>query len=244
MKLFFCDKTIPHHKLIYILEDIDCLDDIVKARDLSSDHREEKEKKEKKEGEESEEDDAEDPITKGLDAAMKLEYEYFKQQVKSWNKDPLTLSHILNIIDGLLEGHGRILIITTNQPEKLDSALIRPGRVDMKVHFDWCTSEDTRKIIEMFFTKPVPKEFWTKFPNKKYTAAEVYQICFQCDTMEAAAKQVMKVEDTPTSDPLAGPLSLSKSGGLRNSAAPLSSSKKKRQVLEGASVTLQFNNRF
>lgn len=57
-----------------------------------------------------EENDEEDEISKNLNKAMKMEYEFFKKQMKSWQKDPLTLSHILNILDGLLECHGRILV--------------------------------------------------------------------------------------------------------------------------------------
>jgi len=235
----FCDKTIPHHKMIYILEDIDCLDNIVKARDLKSDDREDedgKKKKKAKEGSGSESE--EDPISKGLDAAMKLEYEFFKAEMKSRNKDPLTLSHILNIIDGLLECHGRILIITTNQPEKLDSALIRPGRVDMKVHFDWATIEDTINIVEMFYDTPVPDEFRPQIVNKKFTAAEVYQICFQSLDTESALRQLTK-KDAPA---LSKSTALSKSRpDLKSSTQVLRGSKKKRSYLEGgANVTLQF----
>jgi len=254
----FCDKTIPHHKMIYILEDIDCLDNIVKARDLKSDDREDAAEKKKKEKddkdkddkeEKSDDDEAEDPIAKGLDAAMKLEYEYFKQQMKHWNKDPLTLSHILNIIDGLLECHGRILIITTNQPEKLDSALIRPGRVDMKVHFDWCTRDDTLKIVEMFYEKTVPEKWVNQVVNKKFTAAEVYQVCFQSLDMENALKQLVAIEDKATEElvlakSLGGaPLkeSLRESQLLRESQK-LNSSKrnKNRAALDGSNITLQF----
>jgi len=230
----FCDRRVPHHKMIYILEDIDCLDNIVKARDLISDEKEVKKDK-KGDGSGSDEDD---PIAKGLDAAMKLEYEYFKSQMKQWNKDPLTLSHILNIIDGLLECHGRILIITTNQPEKLDSALIRPGRVDMKVHFDWCTTDDAVKIVEMFYEIPVPNKWKSKILNKKFTAAEVYQICFQSLEMDRALEQLTKQEAAALSEKEA---SLSESQTLKSS---LNQSKKVRKSLDAPSVTLQFNNRF
>lgn len=62
------------------------------------------------EEDEEEEEEEEDAISKNLNKAMKMEYEFFKKQMKSWQKDPLTLSHILNILDGLLECHGRILV--------------------------------------------------------------------------------------------------------------------------------------
>ena len=45
----------------------------------------------------------------------------------------VTLSGVLNVLDGVGSQEGRIVIMTTNKPEALDAALVRPGRVDMKV---------------------------------------------------------------------------------------------------------------
>ncbi|PFH62744.1 hypothetical protein XA68_12172 [Ophiocordyceps unilateralis] len=47
----------------------------------------------------------------------------------------LSLSGLLNILDGVASQEGRILIMTTNHVDKLDKALIRPGRVDMTIPF-------------------------------------------------------------------------------------------------------------
>ena len=47
------------------------------------------------------------------------------------SKSKISLAGLLNIIDGAASSEGRVLIMTTNYPEKLDSALIRPGRVDL-----------------------------------------------------------------------------------------------------------------
>jgi chaperone BCS1 len=46
-----------------------------------------------------------------------------------------TLSDILNITDGINSNDGRIMIFTTNHPDKLDKALIRPGRLDYHIVF-------------------------------------------------------------------------------------------------------------
>lgn len=55
----------------------------------------------------------------------------------------LTLSGLLNFIDGLWStcGDERIIIFTTNHKEKLDPALLRPGRMDMHIHMGYCTPE-------------------------------------------------------------------------------------------------------
>ena len=50
-----------------------------------------------------------------------------KKGLKDDGLDELNLSGVLNVLDGVVDSPGRILIMTTNHPEKLDPALIRPG---------------------------------------------------------------------------------------------------------------------
>lgn len=66
-------------------------------------------------------------------------------------EDKLSLGGILNVLDGPLEVDGRIIIFTTNHPEKLDSALIRPGRIDHVYHLTYAVLEDIFKMIELYF---------------------------------------------------------------------------------------------
>ena len=44
----------------------------------------------------------------------------------------MSISTLLNVLDGLASSKGRVLIMTTNYIKRLDEALIRPGRVDKK----------------------------------------------------------------------------------------------------------------
>ncbi|KUI69495.1 putative mitochondrial chaperone BCS1-B [Cytospora mali] len=59
----------------------------------------------------------------------------------------LSLSGLLNILDGVASQEGRVLIMTTNHIDKLDKALIRPGRVDMMVQFGLA---DAGMIVSIF----------------------------------------------------------------------------------------------
>ncbi|KAH0685400.1 hypothetical protein KY290_016670 [Solanum tuberosum] len=56
-------------------------------------------------------------------------------------ENKVTLSGLLNFIDGLWSSCGdeRIIIFTTNHIEKLDPALLRPGRMDVHIHMAYCT---------------------------------------------------------------------------------------------------------
>ncbi|PCD21429.1 hypothetical protein AU210_016392 [Fusarium oxysporum f. sp. radicis-cucumerinum] len=74
--------------------------------------------------------------------------------------ESISLSGLLNAIDGVASHEGRILIMTTNKPESLDEALVRPGRVDLQVGFKNATSEQARQLFYRMYevspTKPVP----------------------------------------------------------------------------------------
>ncbi|KAJ9128791.1 hypothetical protein P3X46_033671 [Hevea brasiliensis] len=57
------------------------------------------------------------------------------------NQVQVTLSGLLNFVDGLWSSCGdeRIIVFTTNHKEKLDPALLRPGRMDMHIHMSYCS---------------------------------------------------------------------------------------------------------
>jgi hypothetical protein len=77
----------------------------------------------------------------------KLE-EYINQQEETYNNN---MSYFLNILDGLQECPGRIIVMTTNKPNVLDRALIRPGRIDHNIHFTLATCQDTIDILEFYW---------------------------------------------------------------------------------------------
>ncbi|OHE90936.1 hypothetical protein CORC01_13769 [Colletotrichum orchidophilum] len=63
----------------------------------------------------------------------------------------LSLSGLLNILDGVASQEGRVLIMTTNHVEKLDKALIRPGRVDQIVKFTLADAEIIGAIFRAIY---------------------------------------------------------------------------------------------
>lgn len=71
----------------------------------------------------------------------------------------LTLSGILNAIDGIACSQGRILIITTNKIENLDSALLRPGRIDLSLYLGNLTTETVSEAFSQFYPNFKMSEF-------------------------------------------------------------------------------------
>ena len=96
-------------------------------------------------------------------------------------KEPIDLSFLLNILDGTLESSGRMLVLTSNFPERIDRALIRPGRIDMIVKFSKCSVKVLREMGEGFYDQVAPAHRMWSDPTMegKWTPAEVNQILFR-----------------------------------------------------------------
>jgi len=75
----------------------------------------------------------------------------------------VTLSGILNVLDGVASSEERILFMTTNYPERLDPALTRPGRVDMKFYIGYASEVQLSRAFERFYPltdgSPTGKDF-------------------------------------------------------------------------------------
>jgi AAA+ superfamily predicted ATPase len=93
--------------------------------------------------------------------------------------DELTLGEILTVLDGTLEVPGRMVIMTSNRPETLDRALIRPGRIDVSVKFGYAKRELIIEMFESFFGTEFPRELLFQLPDEKLTAAEVGKVLFR-----------------------------------------------------------------
>ncbi|KAB8069852.1 P-loop containing nucleoside triphosphate hydrolase protein [Aspergillus leporis] len=103
----------------------------------------------------------------------------------------IILSAFLSVIDSVSAQEGRILIMTTNHIEQLDRALLRPGRVDMKVAFTRADQLAVKEHFLSFYFKTICAEwaldkivnllvvFADKVPPDHYTAAEIQNYLLQ-----------------------------------------------------------------
>jgi chaperone BCS1 len=69
----------------------------------------------------------------------------------SLRKDKLNLSGLLNVLDGVVDTPERIVVMTTNYPDHLDPALIRPGRIDKKLLLSYMGWKHIAAMIEHYF---------------------------------------------------------------------------------------------
>eukprot|EP00092_Neocalanus_flemingeri_P053794 GFUD01063294.1.p1 GENE.GFUD01063294.1~~GFUD01063294.1.p1 ORF type:complete len:585 (+),score=121.15 GFUD01063294.1:23-1777(+) len=87
----------------------------------------------------------------------------------------------------------KMMVITTNHPEKLDKALIRPGRVDLKIKFGKSTSKDILDIFNCFYGEnQLPSGFDNlQCLNGKWTPAELAQVLISNMNSPEAALEVL-----------------------------------------------------
>jgi SpoVK/Ycf46/Vps4 family AAA+-type ATPase len=159
-------KKINYHETILVIEDIDAMTDIVKSRDEMIKSRDEMIK-------------SRDEMIKSRDEMIKSrdENESKKNEdEQEQRKSGLTLSGLLNALDGVFSCHGRILIMTSNRPQVLDSALIRPGRCDCKYLFDNCDKQQIREIYYMYFDKEIDEKQIEKIEDNKYSPAHITSV--------------------------------------------------------------------
>jgi hypothetical protein len=142
--------TIPVNERMYVIEDIDAMGDTVLRREW-----------------------------KKPEPAKKVQMDDFGN-IKEEEENPIDLSFLLNLLDGTLESSGRIIAISTNFPERIDRALIRPGRIDMIIHFKKCSLTILREMVESFYDCKTDDKTWDGSTlNEKWSPAEVNQILFR-----------------------------------------------------------------
>lgn len=79
----------------------------------------------------------------------------------------VTFSGFLNALDGVASGEERIIFMTTNHPERLDPALIRPGRVDLSVLIDDASPEQARRLFTRFYGYEDGTEGWENLTKEE-----------------------------------------------------------------------------
>ena len=199
-QIFFSEKIngkiIPYDKRIYIFPDVDAMNSVVtKRKELNEDFKIIDNTNINKKND----TDIYNFVKNIKENIHNFEINDIVNQINKHNiigipqnrPQELNLSKFLNIIDGIPERTGQIIIFNTNYPEKLDDALLRPGRVDCLIHFQKMNSDNMLTMILNFFElKENDKcDYQYILKNKesikdklvtidrKWSPAELFQIC-------------------------------------------------------------------
>ena len=171
---------IPLDQRIYVLEDIDAQSDLVMERG--------------------------EKVNAVPDVPGSIKINPNKPDIhstdNSWvQSEKIDLSFLLNLLDGVLEIPGRIVMMTSNFPEKLDHALVRPGRIDVIANFTKCSHETMIEMMEFFYDIVLTdEEREAILRTKEYviSPAEMSKIMFENFGNHAGAIQKLGEIDVPS----------------------------------------------
>jgi chaperone BCS1 len=93
-----------------------------------------------------------------------------KGRESSNDKSGVTLSGLLNVLDGFFAPTGVLFMMTTNRMEALDSALLRPGRIDYRLYLGKASRAQKMELYHRFF--PEASEAEARNTVDAYASAE------------------------------------------------------------------------
>src|SRR5574343_1000122 len=85
----------------------------------------------------------------------------------------LTLSNLLNLMDGTMCTSESMIVMTTNHIERLDPALIRAGRMDLTIHLDYCDAYQITTIYKNVMNRDLDDEQLERLSWKDITPAQL-----------------------------------------------------------------------
>ncbi|CAB9497713.1 Mitochondrial chaperone BCS1 [Seminavis robusta] len=107
--------------------------------------------------------------------------------------DALSLAGLLHALDGIVDTPGRIVIMTTNHPEFLDPALVRPGRIDRSIDLGCMEFADAKDMVEHYFRSSLSNAGTDRLPalfsgrSRKRNHDDTIAAHGQSDAIESSA---------------------------------------------------------
>lgn len=90
-------------------------------------------------------------LLEDIDAAFVSRESTLQQKSAYDGLNRITFSGLLNCLDGVASTEARIVFMTTNYIDRLDPALIRPGRIDVKEYIGYCSQYQLEEMFKQFF---------------------------------------------------------------------------------------------
>ena len=119
---------------------------------------------------------------------------FFVAREKQDARIQISFSGLLNAIDGAGAQEGRIVVLTTNHRERLDAALIRPGRIDLQVELGRATAAQLRGLLLRFYPAEAARieRLVADYPARCLSPAQVQQILIAAKSADEAEAALRK----------------------------------------------------
>jgi len=107
------------------------------------------------------------------------------REEKAALNDKLDLQYLLTKLDGLESASDRLIIATTNHPDRIDPALLRPGRFGIQINLTYCSKQMIKEIIGMIYIVEPDSLNVDSIKENIWTPAELIQLGITKGTAEA-----------------------------------------------------------
>jgi hypothetical protein len=180
---------ITFEKKIIVFEDIDCIGDIVLKRENKiNKYKKTNIKTDKKINSK----DSNVSIGDVLQSICELNDGVTCNVPSVTDDQAITLDDILNLWDGIRETPGRILVISSNHYDKLDSALVRPGRIDITHELRNACHNTISEIYLHLFGNKINKNVLKKVKEYFYSPAELINMYVSHKTEKDFLERLVK----------------------------------------------------
>uniref|UniRef100_A0A023F3S6 Mitochondrial chaperone BCS1 n=2 Tax=Triatoma infestans TaxID=30076 RepID=A0A023F3S6_TRIIF len=141
-------------------------------------------------------------LLEDIDAAFVSRQESSQANTAYEGLNRVTFSGLLNCLDGVASSEARIVFMTTNYIDRLDPALIRPGRVDLKEYIGHCTVHQLKTMFSKFY-QTTDEDLLQKFSdlvqsrNQSVSPAQIqgYFMRHKCDTPSIVIESIHEIWD-------------------------------------------------
>ncbi len=106
---------------------------------------------------------------------------FTERKVNDSYKNSVTLSGLLNCLDGLFRNEGIIVVLTANNINNIDEAMLRSSRIDFKLKYEYADKEQTFECFKYYFPQKLDlfDSFYKIIKNKDYTIATLQTFFFK-----------------------------------------------------------------
>ena len=125
---------------------------------------------------------------------------FFNSREKQDNRMQISFSGLLNALDGVGAQEGRIIVLTTNHRERLDAALIRPGRIDLEIELGNATASQLGGLLSRFYPDAPERvaALVAAYPSRTMSPAQIQQILIAADSLDEAEAGLRRAFATTT----------------------------------------------
>lgn len=121
----------------------------------------------------------------------KKETEIDDGKVKS-QRSLIDIAGFLNSLDGIASPHGLIFIFTANDLSVLDPAVLRPGRVDVRLLLNQVDIHQANKLHERFYDEP-SQQFAVVASDLKLTPAQCQEILLRAGSKDNVMNELKEL---------------------------------------------------